>query len=139
MWSSRNKLSFSAIFILFLILLFRFKSDEVVDESGLAPEEIEMEGSFLSLIRGAKEEIDYLHDIIKGKAVIAPVVEKQKVLVVEGNCQNWKRINFEVGAKHEWIQNYHWWLFSAHLDSRPNSLFPQTNSIQVYFKKRDSF
>uniref|UniRef100_A0AC34F8B9 Glycosyltransferase family 92 protein n=1 Tax=Panagrolaimus sp. ES5 TaxID=591445 RepID=A0AC34F8B9_9BILA len=134
MWSSRNNLSISATLIFILILVFRYFPKELPDFIQVEQEEIE-EGSFFALIRQAKEEIDYLNDIIRGKAEIAPVVEQQKELNSNKFCQKLRSDNVKIGKKNEWIQNFHWWLFSAHFDTRQNSLFPGKNSIQYPQKK----
>uniref|UniRef100_A0AC35GT56 Glycosyltransferase family 92 protein n=1 Tax=Panagrolaimus sp. PS1159 TaxID=55785 RepID=A0AC35GT56_9BILA len=130
MWSSRNNLSISAAFIFFLILILRYFPKDLPEITVVEQETIE-DGPFLSLIYQAKEEIDYLHDIIRGKAEIAPVVESERILNFETFCQKLRIDNIKIAKKHEWTKNFRWWLFSAHFDSRQNSLFPGKNSIQI--------
>uniref|UniRef100_A0A914YBY4 Uncharacterized protein n=1 Tax=Panagrolaimus superbus TaxID=310955 RepID=A0A914YBY4_9BILA len=130
MWSSRNNLSISATLLFILILVFRYFPKQLSDLIQTDQESIE-EGSFFSLIWQAKEEIDYLNDIIRGKALIAAIIEPKKELNFDRFCQKLRSDYVKVGKKNEWVQNFHWWLFSAHFDSRKNSLFPEKKSVQL--------
>ncbi|VDP19302.1 unnamed protein product [Heligmosomoides polygyrus] len=77
----------------------------------------------------ALDSMRYLHDMQKGKAEIRDVVEKeQSVVEYYWLCRiDW----FETVSSEVWTENDGLFLYSAHLDTRNNSLYPRNDAIQL--------
>lgn len=130
-WNSRRKLLLNSIFLTFLAILLRYDILRPYDCIPAPPEK----NSFMEDVYKAVEEFDYIYAAQRGRAKIMPVVEKPKELEEHRPC----RVKLKRGSGKErkgWVENERWYMFSAYLDERYNSLYPEIKSIQV--GKRDS-
>lgn len=123
-WNSRRKLLLNSILLTFIAILLRYDFLNPYD-CILEPGE---ENSYIEDVKKAVQEFDYLYDMQRGKAKVLPVVEKPKELIEFRAC----RVKYESRQENEvWTENERWFLFSAYLDERYNSLYPGKKSIQV--------
>uniref|UniRef100_A0A7E4ZUA3 Glycosyltransferase family 92 protein n=1 Tax=Panagrellus redivivus TaxID=6233 RepID=A0A7E4ZUA3_PANRE len=134
MWSSRPKLTASAVGLLLTLVILNeldLPDYAIPSQTNIEPEWHE-ELAFSETFVAAKEEIEFLHQIVLGRPEVDPVVEKTQQLKEVRIC---RRVRYMkpviVAANKDWVQNGQWWLYSAHVDRRENSLFPGQNSVQI--------
>lgn len=127
-WNSRKKLFINIIILTTVAILLRsdlFRPYECLLYTPIP--EIDT-NSFIVDVKEAVEAFDYLYDLQRGKAKVLPVVEKPKILVEYRPCRSKDKISIKSFG---WVQNERWYLFSAYLDERYNSLYSNLRSIQV--------
>ncbi|KAI1708016.1 glycosyltransferase family 92 domain-containing protein [Ditylenchus destructor] len=147
MWSSRKALLLNAFGLSLFILSIRLSSRvEMPDQDGdLKPflDSNPLSEPFFGAVNDAAQAIRYLYDMQKGRAEVLPVVESPKALVSKPNScgffriwrKSWAEPKFlarDQNSGSTFVKNGEIYLYSAYLDGRRNSLFPEAKfSIQV--------